>query len=302
MTIWEDIKWQYTYGSTLVRLILVNIGVFLVVNLINLPFLLFAKHAPFNLIDFLSLYAAPYNLVRHPWGIITYMFLHEGIWHILWNMIGLYWFGQIIQDLIGKAKILPLYIFGGIFGGVLYVLAYNIFPAFDATVLLSNCIGASASVMAIVLAAATVSPDYELRFAIFGNIKIKWIVLAYVLLDLINIQGSNPGGHIAHLGGALFGFTYIRLLQQGKDLARPFYVISDFFTSLFTNQSNLKVKYKKEHAYSTDKEQQPNSSSSSNTIRKQERLNKILDKINQSSYDSLTKEEKEFLFKISQED
>ncbi|MBK9793134.1 MAG: rhomboid family intramembrane serine protease [Sphingobacteriales bacterium] len=302
MNIWQDIKWQYRYGSDLIKLILINIAVFITVNLINIPFILFAKTVPFNLVDFLSLYASPHNFVRHPWGIFTYMFIHEGFWHILWNMLGLYWFGQIVQDMIGKPKILPLYIFGGIFGGLLYMLAYNIFPLFSNAVAVSSCIGASAGVMAIVLAAATIAPNFELGFAIIGPVKIKWIALVYVVLDLINIQGGNAGGHIAHLGGALFGFVFIKQLQSGNDFTRPFYAVTDFFSNLFKKKSNLKVEYKKEYVYTSEKNTKSNTAQQKETISKQEKLDAILDKINRSSYDSLSKEEKEFLFKISQED
>ncbi|MCC6584029.1 MAG: rhomboid family intramembrane serine protease [Chitinophagales bacterium] len=302
MNIWQDIKWQYRYGSDLIKLILINIAVFIIVNLINIPFILFAKTVPFNLVDFLSLYASPHNFVRHPWGIFTYMFIHEGFWHILWNMLGLYWFGQIVQDMIGKPKILPLYIFGGIFGGLLYMLAYNIFPLFSNTVAVSSCIGASAGVMGIVLAAATIAPNFELGFAIIGPVKIKWIALVYVVLDLINIQGGNAGGHIAHLGGALFGFVFIKQLQSGNDFTRPFYAVTDFFSNLFKKKSKLKVEYKKEYVYTSEKNTKSNTAQQKETASKQEKLDAILDKINRSSYDSLSKEEKEFLFKISQED
>lgn len=302
MNIWQDIKWQYRYGSDLIKLILINIAVFIIVNLINIPFILFAKTVPFNLVDFLSLYASTHNFVRHPWGIFTYMFIHEGFWHILWNMLGLYWFGQIVQDMIGKPKILPLYIFGGIFGGLLYMLAYNIFPLFSNAVAVSSCIGASAGVMAIVLAAATIAPNFELGFAIIGPVKIKWIALVYVVLDLINIQGGNAGGHIAHLGGALFGFVFIKQLQSGNDFTRPFYAVTDFFSNLFKKKSNLKVEYKKEYVYTSEKNTKSNTAQQKETASKQEKLDAILDKINRSSYDSLSKEEKEFLFKISQED
>lgn len=302
MTIWEDIKWQYRYGSDLIKLILINIAVFVIVNLINIPFLLFSKTIPFDVVSFLSLYASPHNLLRHPWGIFTYMFMHEGFWHILWNMLGLYWFGQIVQDMIGKPKILPIYIFGGFFGGLLYVLAYNVFPLFSSVVSVSNCIGASAGVMAIVLAAATIAPNYELGFAIIGPVKIKWIALVYVILDLINIQNSNAGGHIAHLGGALFGFIFIKQLQSGNDFSKPFYKVTDFFSNLFKKKSTLKVEYKKEYAYTSEKNTKSTTTQQKETISKQEKLDAILDKINRSSYDSLSKEEKDFLFKISQED
>ena len=303
MNIWQDIKWQYKYGSDLIKLILINCAIFIVVNLISLPFWMVQKNIPFDITNFLSLYASPKNLLYHPWGIFTYMFMHAGFFHILFNMLGLYWFGQIVQDMIDKPKILPIYIFGGFFGGILYILAYNVFPVFSNVVSSATCIGASAGVMAIVLAAATIAPDYELRFAIFGNIKIKWIALAYVILDLINIQNGNAGGHIAHLGGAMLGFIFIKQLQNGNDFSKPFYAVTDFFSGLFKKKSKLKVEYKKEYAYtSSGKQTKSNTTQQKETISKQEKLDAILDKINRSSYDSLSKEEKDFLFKISQED
>lgn len=306
MTIWQDIKWQYQYGSDIIKLILINCAVFIIVNLISLPFMLMAKNAPIDLVRFFSLFASIKNIAFHPWGIFTYMFVHQSFLHILFNMLGLYWFGQIVQDLVGRAKILPLYIFGGIAGGLLYVVAYNIFPAFNAVLGSTYNFGASAAVLAMVLAAATIAPNYELGLLFFGPVKIKWIAFVYVLLDLINIQNGNAGGHIAHLGGALFGFLYIKLLQNGTDLGRPFYAVVDFFSNLFKKKNTLKVTYKKEKQYAyTAAENQTktnNTTQQKDTLSKQERLDAILDKINRSSYDSLSKEEKDFLFKISQED
>ena len=304
-SIWDDIKWQFKYGTDLIKLILINIAVFVITNLITLPFLLFKKQFPIDFNQWLSLYASPVKLLHHPWGIITYMFVHENFWHLLWNMIGLYWFGQILQDMIGRAKIVPLYLIGGISGGVLYILAYNFLPVFSNVVGTATCVGASASVMAIVLAAATIAPNYELILFLIGPVKIKWIALVYVILDLINIQNGNAGGHIAHLGGALAGFIFIRQLQHGNDMSRIFYVISDFITRLFAKKTKLKVKYKKEYASTFSKSSQQNEGrrqQQSDSMNKQEKLDAILDKINRSSYESLSKEEKEFLFKISRED
>jgi membrane associated rhomboid family serine protease len=305
-SIWDDIKWQFRYGSDLIRIILVNIAVFLVINLVHLILFFAQKQGSFELTNWLSLYAAPAKQLYQPWGLLTYMFVHEGFWHILWNMLGLYWFGQILQDMIGRPKILPLYLFGGISGGLLYILAYNTLPVFSDVVGQATCIGASAAVMAVVLAAATIAPNVEFRLFLIGSVKIKWIALVYVVMDIINIQNNNAGGHIAHLGGALFGFVFIRQLQRGNDLTKPFYTVSDFFSGLFSKKSKLKVSYKKEYAYTSEKQQKSNTQQRGKTdtdrISKQERLDAILDKINRSSYDSLSKEEKDFLFKISQED
>ncbi len=309
-SIWEDIKWQFRYGTDLIKLIMVNITLFVFINLVQLVLFLLQQQGAFVLTDWLSLYASPARLLLQPWGIITYMFVHESFWHILWNMLGLYWFGQIVQDMIGRPKILPLYLLGGIVGGIAYIAAYNIFPVFSQSVAHASCIGASASVMAIVLAAATIAPNYEIGLLFIGPVRIKWIALVYVLLDLINIQNGNAGGHIAHLGGAFAGFAFVRLLQNGTDLSRCFYSISDGIGKIFRKKEKLSVSYvnpgkKKEYAsaYSTTQQKKSNQTSPpSDKASKQEQLDAILDKINRSSYESLSKEEKEFLFKISQED
>ncbi len=305
MNIWDDIKWQYRFGSDLIKLILINIAIFVLINLVNLPFVLMAKNTPFSILNWVALPASVMSWLYKPWTILTYMFVHKDFFHILFNMLGLYWFGQIVQDLIGKPKIVPIYVLGGIVGGMVYMAAYNIFPAFQNAVSLATCIGASAAVMAIVLAAATIAPNYEIGLLFFGSVKIKWIVLAYIVLDLINIQHGNAGGHIAHLGGALFGFMYIKLLQNGTDLARPIFAISDFVHSFFDKKPEMKVTQKRAYVYSekdTHKQTKTHQTSPKNQLSKQEQLDEILDKINRSSYDSLSKEEKDFLFKISQED
>ncbi len=306
-SVWDDIKWQFRYGTDLIKLILVNIAVFLLINLVQLVLFFAQKQGAFELTHWLSLYASFPKLAHQPWGILTYMFVHESFWHILWNMLGLYWFGQILQDMIGKPKLLPLYLFGGIFGGLLYILFYNIFPVFNTVLGSASCIGASAAVMAVVLAAATIAPNMELMLFLFGSVKIKWIALVYVVLDIINIQNENAGGHIAHLGGALFGFIFIKQLQNGNDLSKPFYTVTDLFSGLFKKKPKLKVAHKKEYAFTSEQQHKGKVNTQKNTtyqdtVSKQERLDAILDKINRSSYDSLTKEEKDFLFKISQED
>ncbi len=299
-SIWDDIRWQLRFGSSLIRLIIINIIVFIVINLLHLFAYIFQKEIGFDITEFLSLYAAPERFVTHPWGILTYMFVHESFWHILWNVLGLYWFGQIVQDTIGKSKIIPIYLMGGIAGGLLYMLAFNTLPVFSTLTSTAFCFGASAAVMAIVLSAATIAPNYELLLFLIGPVKIKWIALAYIILDLINIQHGNPGGHIAHLGGALFGFIYIRQLQRGTDLGKIYYLLSDFFSSLLQKKDKLRVAYKKKTASANTKKSTEALKKGANE-QQQERLNAILDKINRSSYDSLSKEEKEFLFKMSQE-
>lgn len=294
-SIWEDIKWQYTFGSNLIRLILINVGVFVILGVVNM--IAYFSQSGFNIYELFYLYSNPHLLLTHFWGIFTYMFLHQSIFHLLFNMLGLYWFGMLVEDLIGKTKVLPLYIYGGLFGGLFFVLAYNLFDVLSANYMTAFALGASASVMAFVAAGAVLAPDFEFNLFMIWRVKLKWIALAYIVLDVINIPNGNAGGHIAHIGGALFGFIYIKMLRNGTDLARPFYAVQDFIEKLLRkNKAEMHV-----HRNTSSSNDGSNKTSSSGKD-KQAKLDAILDKINKSSYDSLSKEEKEFLFKMSKED
>ena len=305
MQIWQDIKWQFKYGGPLISLILINIAVFIFCGMLGLVDFIFKSAVYKNFILFFSEYISVTGFLHHPWGIFTSLFLHAGLGHILYNMLFLYWFGSIVQEYLGKPKVLPIFFMGAWFSSILSFPFYYLINHFYPNFIPDNGIGASAGVMSIVWAAATLVPENEISFLLLGRIKIKWIALAYVILDLISIPNGNAGGHIAHLGGALFGFIYIKSLQNGTDLARPFYAVTDFVNNIFSKKSPIKVAYKKEYAYTSANKQNTSNSTNNTSTKdqsKQERLDEILDKINRSSYDSLSKEEKEFLFKISQED
>jgi hypothetical protein len=225
------------------------------------------------------------------------MFTHGEVMHILFNMLVLYWFGKILTEFLGNRKILPLYLLGGISGAILFIASYQLFPIFHAAVPEARAWGASASVMAVMIAAATLVPDYTMFLLLIGPVKIKWIALIAVVLDLISIPSSNAGGHIAHLGGALFGFVFIRQMQKGRDLSSGINWLIDKSANLFKPKTPLKVSYR-------TKEKSTKQSAGKTVVQssKQERLDSILDKIAQSGYDSLTKDEKEFLFKVSKEE
>ena len=207
------------------------------------------------------------------------MFMHADIWHILFNMLWLYWFGQIFEEFLGKKRTIGLYLLGGLAGGILFVVAFNLLPLFSYVKQVSHVVGASASVMAVVVAAATIAPNYSINLMIIGPVKIKWITLFYVALDFLSTTGPNAGGQIAHLGGALIGFIYVKQLQSGNDWITG-------ITQLFKRKSKLKV-------VSTNRDK---------TIPvkpRQEEIDAILDKISQNGYDSLNKHEKEILFRAS---
>jgi membrane associated rhomboid family serine protease len=230
------------------------------------------------------------SMITQPWSILTYAFLHEEFLHILFNMLWLYWMGKILAEYLGNKKLLSTYILGGISGALLYILFFNIFPLFSNAVHSSYALGASGSILAITIAVATLLPDYTIFLLFLGPIKMKYIAGFSVLLDLISISGSNAGGHIAHLGGALFGFIYIKQLQKGNDLAKGFNKLTDFISDIFKPKPRIKVAYKNPAT-----KRNPNSQ----TDPDQETIDKILDKISRSGYTSLSKEEKEILFKAS---
>ncbi|MBL0032439.1 MAG: rhomboid family intramembrane serine protease [Bacteroidetes bacterium] len=219
-------------GNALQRLLLVNVGLFLIIritfavtSLFNVP--VFSFH------DVSSWIAIPSNtsqLLLRPWSVFTYMFYHWDFLHLLFNMLWLYWMGAIILEYLGAKKLFGIYIMGGLFGALAYVIAFNSFPIFANSVNVSFALGASASVLAITVAAATLLPDYPVSLMFIGNVALKWIAVVSVLLDVINISGDNAGGHIAHLGGALFGFIYIRSLRNGTNLTKWMEILSDRFS------------------------------------------------------------------------
>lgn len=303
-SIWQDIKHQYEYGGSHVKLIILNVAVFIVANIILLfgNFLMQAQYGTQFLNWFMAV-ADVKAMIYKPWAFFTYMFLHERFLHILFNMLFLYWFGNVLKEFVGNARVVPVYIYGGLAGVVLFMICYNIFPAFKGQ-LMVPILGASAGVMAVVLAAATIAPNYTFFLFLIGPVRIKWIAFFYVLMDLIQMRNGNPGGHIAHLGGAVLGYLYIIQLQKGRDIARPFYFLEDLIENWRNPVRNIKVVHRskpKVKATTTNagksRMQVPDSGPS-----KQEQLDIILDKINRSGYESLSADEKAFLFKVSQED
>ena len=288
-SIWGDIKYQFTYGNAAIKLIFANVGIFLIVVLFKLVCIVAQVPNLYVLIiNYLKVPASLGTLLYQPWSLFSYMFLHEGVMHILFNMLWLYWFSEIVILFLGDKKILPIYILGGLSGAGLYILMYNTIPYFKGAMPVAYMAGASAGVMAIVWAAVALSPDYEIRLPILGNVKIKYIAIVSILIDIISIPQGNAGGHIAHIGGALMGYWYIRILQGGTDLAAPFTAVGNLFKP--------KPAVKLTHISETKVAGKPIPSD-----KVQEKLDAILDKMNESGYDSLSKEEKDFLFRYSDE-
>jgi membrane associated rhomboid family serine protease len=292
MGIWDDIKNTFRNGSSLTRLIYINIAVFVILTLSSVAgFLLNNPELSDKLMNLISVPSSLKALISRPWTIITYMFVHKGVWHILFNMLWLYWFGTIFLEYLDQRKLVAVYLLGGISGAIVYILSFNIFPAFTGIVEDSVAIGASASVMAIVIAIAAYVPDYTVQLLLIGRVKIKYMALAIFVLASVMDFSVNSGGKLAHIGGAIFGYFYTLNLRQGRDIGKRLNMIIDFFATLFKPRKKLKVTHKRpatEYEYNRMKNEH------------QSEINNILDKIAKGGYDSLTKGEKEALFKESQ--
>jgi membrane associated rhomboid family serine protease len=244
------------------------------------------------------------KLATQPWSIFTYMFMHEGIFHILFNMLFLYWFGMLIHQYLGSRKLANLYILGGLFGALFYVVIYNLAPYFSQSVEGSVMLGASAGVFAIVVGAATLTPNTTFMLLILGPVKIVYIAAFYVILSFANSIGANAGGEIAHLGGALLGYLYITQLRKGNDWGVPVQKVGIFFENLLSRRSKVKVTYRKAKTSSSGGFGGFSSKSNPSSIAKnqeatQEEIDMILDKIAEKGYDALSKEEKRKLFEFS---
>jgi membrane associated rhomboid family serine protease len=292
MGIWDEIKKTFSKGSSLNRLIYLNIVVFLLITIVAvIGFLLNDPEISEKTLHFLSVPSSLSILIVRPWTLITYMFVHKDIWHILFNMLWLYWFGRIFLEYLDQRKLVAVYLMGGASGAIVYILSFNVFPAFSGVVGESVAIGASASVMAVVIAIAAYVPDYTVQLILFGRVKIKYLALAIFVFTSIMDFSENSGGKLAHIGGAFFGYLYTINLRQGRDIGKGINRIIDSLATIFKPRKKLKVTHKKvatEYEYNQIKAEH------------QAQVNKILDKISKGGYDSLTKEEKATLFRESQ--
>ena len=294
MSIIDDLKHQYKTGTALIKFIFINVAVFILVHLIGLLIFFFTGISGSSMVAYwLALPADFGQLILKPWSIITYMFLHEGFLHIAFNMLILYFGGQIFLQFLDAKKLIGTYILGGISGGLLFILTFNIFPVFNEIVSGALALGASASVMAVLIAIAAYVPNYTVRLMLLGNVKLKYIALFYVVMDIISIPQGNAGGHIAHLGGAFFGLYFVYRLRNGKDITIGVNRLLNYIAHLFSSKRKMKVVYK--NPGKTKSDVAYNAQKAAN----QQKIDAILDKISKSGYDSLSKEEKAILFDAS---
>jgi membrane associated rhomboid family serine protease len=292
MKLAATLREQYKKGSNLLKLIYINAAVFMLFALLKIITVLFrTPDIEAFLLGYLATPASPSTLLVRPWTLVTYMFLHTDFFHLLFNMLWLWWFGRIFTDYFNQKRIVPVYLAGGLAGSLLYVISFNLFPGFAGVVDISIALGASAAVMAIVIATAVYVPAYTIYLLFLGPVKIKWVALAIFLLTSLVDFSVNSGGKIAHIGGAAFGYFYAVSYRNGKDLTRGLNRLLDSVATWFKPKPAMKVTYKK-----------PMSDYEYNKTRSehQEKINKILEKISRGGYDSLTREEKEILFRESQ--
>ncbi len=305
---WDNLKNAFRHSdNSLYKLIAINILVFFAVLISRVLMTITGFGDWYSTgISYLMMPASLPRLIIQPWSIFSYMFLHEGIFHILFNMLFLYWFGLLIHQNLGSRKLANLYILGGLFGALFYVVIYNLAPYFSNSVDSSLMLGASAGVFAVVVGAATLTPNTTFFLILLGPVRIKYIAIFYVILSFANSIGANAGGELAHLGGALLGFMYITQLRKGVDLGLPVQKVGIFFENLFSaKRSNVKVSYRKEKTTGGGFGSFGSSSSKSTAASvksdeaTQEDIDKILDKIADRGYEALNKEEKRKLFEFS---
>jgi membrane associated rhomboid family serine protease len=295
----DDLKYNLRTGNNVLRFIIINVGIFIIFSLLSLIDNLFKLGGLFHFDNFFTFPSSLVWWLRKPWSLLSYMFLHSDLFHLLGNMLMLYFGGRIFTEFLGNQRIVALYFAGGIAGALLYMLLYNTIPMFADAGSISFLIGSSAAVLAIFFAIASYLPNYEVSLVLIGPVRLKYIALFLFLLDLLSIDKSNPGGHIAHIGGALFGILYANGLRKGYDFTSYFNSAIDKLSSLFTksnkkSNSNLKVAFKQAEAQKAK--------AAKVAKNKQEIIDAILDKISKSGYDSLTKEEQETIFKMSKEE
>ncbi len=282
----DDLKNVFTQsGNGLMKIILINVIVFLVINIID-ALIKFNGSGPL-LIYWLAIPGDVMLALSNFWTFITYMFLHEGLMHILFNMLWLYWLGKIFVEYLGSKRLVGVYLLGGISGGILYTITAMIAPVYFANTFL---LGASAGVMAVVIATAVLLPEYVIHLLFFGGVRLKYLALvSFILTSILDIS-QNTGGKISHIGGALFGMIFMLQYKNGNDITKPVTNLLDWMVAFFSGRPKIKVSYRKKTS---------DDDFNQNQRAKQAKVDVILDKISKSGYEALTKEEKDFLFKTS---
>lgn len=292
-----DLKNRFLAENIVGRLIYINVAVFVLFALLDVFATLFNIPSPAKFLkDWLELPSVPGDYIKQPWSLVTYMFLHGGLMHILWNMLALYWFGKIFLSFFSTRHFVGLYLLGGIVGGLFFMAAYNIFPMFTSAGNNAYLVGASAAVLAIVTASAVRVPDYKINLMFIGTAKLSTVAIATVIISLLLITSDNAGGSFAHLGGAFAGWAFAYYLNKGRDLTLYINKVVDFVVNICRNgikrprkpkMNIFKGKRSDDYSYNAQKKE------------KDAEVDKILEKLKKSGYSSLTEEEKKRLFDAS---
>lgn len=285
-SIYKDFSYKIRTGGFWVRVIALCIGVFLFINILKAYFSFTNEGFPgqvyYSIIHSISLTSVWQDNLLYPWVWITHIFVHEGFFHLLWNLLWLYWLGAIVEDLIGRRHAILIFFETAIAGGVFFIISAWLLPWYKGVEV--HAYGASATVCGLLFAAATLSPKYEVRLILIGNVQLKYLALVVLILDLLFAgQNSNSGGHFAHIGGAMMGWLYITLLRNG--------IAMDGWLNWLPSRTGIRKPNRKIQKIERPPPSEP----------KEERLDKILDKIKNQGIEKLTPEEKEFLETISKE-
>jgi membrane associated rhomboid family serine protease len=291
-----DIKQKFSSGSILTKYIYINVGVFILIRIAMLVATLFSGSDGF--LEYLQMPSSPLLALYRPWTLITYMFVHFDFLHILFNMLWLYMFGRIFLMFFNGRQLGGLYILGGIAGALLFLVSYNIFPYFREVSANSFLVGASASVMAIVFAVSFYRKDYEINLMFLGRLKLIYLAIGALLIDIFAITSENAGGHIAHIGGALFGILFAFQYNKGKDITNFVNKLIDKFVNLFKRKPAFKVYINDNKTY-TGRRSETDEEYHRRKNYEEKEIDEILDKLKRSGYESLSKDEKNKLFNAS---
>ncbi|MEQ8926697.1 MAG: rhomboid family intramembrane serine protease [Fulvivirga sp.] len=289
-------------NSSHTQLIIINVVVFLFLAVLNVLSALFGFEGVFVFVyEQFSIPPVFTEFLTRPWTLITYAFAHSlsDIFHILFNMLVFYWFARLIIEYLGSDRVIILYVLGALAGSLAYLMVYNLVPFYIERSGFSGMVGASAAVYAVVVAAATLLPNYTFHLIFIGPVRIKYIAGFYIVLSFLGSTGGNAGGNIAHLGGALIGYLHIVSLQKGTDWGLWIISTMNFFKSFFVSSPKIKVTHRRTDSGTSGKSTSRPTMTKSKSTTSQDEIDAILDKISEKGYESLTKEEKQKLFNAS---
>lgn len=297
----DEIKMQYRSGSLLVKLIFINIGVFVALKLAMFVLLLFGADSHW-VASFVELPSAWQQLLTRPWTVLTYMFMHADLFHIFFNMLCLYWFGMVFMEFNTPKQLVALYVLSGLMGAAFFLCAYNFLPAFEGRY--GTLVGASAAVYGVMVAACMRAPNYRMHLLFVGAVPLKWILAVMIIIDLISFDGSNFGGHVAHLGGIAMGAIYALMLRRGHDVTKWINKAIDAIAGLFSRRRQPMGRPvrgggaggSRYHYAKAQTEPEKPDFRSEYVTREQAEIDAILEKIKVSGYSSLTDEEKRKIF------